>query len=108
MSASNASLARSGLLALLLIAASTAGCHHNTKKTTASSTTGANLSPVDSGRAIYTSTCTHCHAAKTVSDYSLVDWTNTILPDMASRAGLSSTQKQDVLAYVQSVLSATP
>ncbi|MCE9605514.1 MAG: hypothetical protein K8U03_11520 [Planctomycetia bacterium] len=93
---------------LAIVIALLCGCHHNTKTTTASSTTGSNLRPVDSGRAIYTSTCTHCHSAKTISNYSLSDWTNTILPDMAGRAGLSTTQSQDVLAYVQSVLNATP
>lgn len=96
------------MIAGLVVVVSMVGCQHNKKKTTPAATTGANLSPVDNGRAIYTSTCTHCHAAKTVSNYSLADWTNTILPDMASRAGLSSAQEQDVLAYVQSVLGNTP
>lgn len=95
-------------IAGLAISALFAGCQHNTKKATPAATTGSNLSPIDDGRAIYTSTCTRCHAAKTISNYTLADWTNVILPDMASRAGLSSAQESDVLAYVQSVLGNTP
>lgn len=87
----------------------TSGCqHHAVSPPSPKAVTGSNLSPQDAGRAIYTSTCTECHSAKSVSAYSLSDWTNTILPDMANRAHLSSTDRQNVLAYIQSVLNASP
>lgn len=96
-------------LVIVALASLTSGCrHHAVSPPSPKAVTGSNLSPQDAGRAIYTSTCTECHAAKSISAYSLSDWTNTILPDMANRAHLSSTDRQNVLAYIQSVLNASP
>lgn len=83
------------------------GCLHHSSVPKPAAPTGSNLSPVDAGRSIFTSTCTSCHAAKTITNYTLDQWQNSILPDMSSRAGLSAEQEQDVLAYVQSVLNAS-
>lgn len=96
------------LVATALVALASGCQHHATSPPVAKALTGSNLSPQDAGRAIYTSTCTSCHAAKSISAYSLSDWTNSILPDMANRAHLSSTDRQNVLAYIQSVLNASP
>lgn len=59
------------------------------------------------GRRLYLTTCTKCHAAEPVRDYSEVEW-STILPDMAEESHFSPAQTAAVAAYVRAVLSTPP
>lgn len=62
---------------------------------------------VAEGRRLYLTTCTKCHAAEPVRDYSEAEWA-TILPDMAEESHFSPAQTAAVAAYVRAVLSTPP
>lgn len=79
-----------------------AGCAHKAVSQASAPTTGANLNSVDAGRAVFTSACHRCHATPSVAKYSLSQWTGSIIPSMASKAGLSSADTQNLQAYIVS------
>jgi mono/diheme cytochrome c family protein len=51
------------------------------------------------GRQVYLSSCTRCHVAEPVRDYTASRWPG-IIADMSERARLSPAQERAVLAYV--------
>jgi hypothetical protein len=86
------------------------GCAHSKGSSSTSSTpsvTGSNVSSADAGRSIFSNSCNDCHTLPTISNYSSSDWTQSIIPSMSSKAGLSSTERQELTDYVLSVLGAS-
>src|SRR5690349_15309198 len=98
----NLAAARIALLIIFAGLAEAAGCAHKAISQAPTPTTGSNLSSVDAGRAIFTSACHKCHATPSIAKYSLSQWTGSIIPSMASKAGLSSADTQNLQAYVVS------
>ncbi len=90
--------------AVWVLAAAMVGCAHH--KSAPPPITGPNLNPIDAGRSIYTSACHSCHGTPPIGNYSLSNWTNSIIPSMAPRAGLGATDQQNLVAYVTSVKNA--
>jgi hypothetical protein len=84
------------------------GCSHKGKQsstTSAPAVTGSNLSSTGSGRSILTGQCTACHAQPSIGSYSASQWTQSIIPSMSAKAGLTSDQTQALQNYVLSVLN---
>jgi hypothetical protein len=54
---------------------------------------------LESGRRIYLESCTRCHVAEPVREYSAARWPS-IIADMAERSKLTAGEQRDVLAYV--------
>lgn len=52
------------------------------------------------GQEIFTAKCGRCHGLKKVDDYSVTQWVP-IMERMAVKARLDSTEKANVIAYVQ-------
>lgn len=67
--------------------------------TAADTTTSASLSDLQKGKAIYESNCNRCHALYSPDAYSASQWKQ-IVPGMASKAKLSSSDEALVLKYV--------
>ena len=53
------------------------------------------------GSSIYSAKCTKCHAAKTVSNYTMRQW-DSILKNMVPKAKLSNEEEEQVTAYIRS------
>lgn len=62
----------------------------------------ASLATLDRGRKIYTTSCTECHVARTIANYSVPQWRHYI-SIMAPRAGLKPEDRAAVEAYVVAV-----
>ena len=62
---------------------------------------------VADGRRLYLTTCTKCHAAEPVRDYTAAEWA-TILPEMAEESHFTPAQTAAVAAYIQAVLATPP
>ena len=62
---------------------------------------------VEEGRRLYLTTCTKCHSAEPVRDYSAAQWA-TILPDMAEESHFTEAQTAAVAAYIRAVLATPP
>jgi mono/diheme cytochrome c family protein len=58
-----------------------------------------NLARLHEGRALFVSRCIECHTLPTVSQHSATEWPR-LIDEMAGRAGLKSTQRDAVLAYI--------
>ena len=67
--------------------------------TAADVTTSATLAQLQQGRTIFVNNCGRCHGLYSPDSYSASNW-QIIVPNMASRAGLSSTDEALVLKYV--------
>jgi hypothetical protein len=67
--------------------------------TTADVTATATLGDLEGGRTIFVNNCAKCHSYYSPDSYSASNW-KTIIPNMASRAGLSSAQTILVTKYV--------
>jgi len=52
------------------------------------------------GKSIYSKSCTTCHAAKIIDNFTEQQWAG-ILPDMASKAELDEAQTMQVAAFVE-------
>ena len=62
-------------------------------------TTTATLTDLQNGRTLYLNRCGSCHNLYSPDSYSSSNWSS-ILASMATKAGLSSTEKSLVLKYV--------
>ncbi len=62
-------------------------------------TATATLADLQSGRSVFINNCGRCHSLYSPDNYSAASW-KTIVPNMASRAGLSATESLQVLKYV--------
>jgi hypothetical protein len=81
------------LLALIVIVWS---CAHKSVPSKTETSTG----DATAGQATYTAKCGRCHGLKNPGDFTSSDWVP-ILDKMAVKAHLDSTEKVNVLAYVQ-------
>lgn len=59
------------------------------------------------GRRLYLTTCTKCHTAEPVRDYTAAEWA-TILPEMAEDSHFTPAQTAAVAAYIHAVLTTPP
>jgi mono/diheme cytochrome c family protein len=68
------------------------------------------IARLEAGRSIYTDRekCARCHRPKPVADHNAEEWTNLILPKMARKAKLSSSEFDEVLAYVLAARTVSP
>src|SRR4029079_8758407 len=108
----SARLAGLGALCLLV----TGGCETspNTAFPTASAVggrSGAGQSPdiatLERGRKIYTTSCTECHVARPIADYSVARWRHYV-GIMAPRAGLQPSDRAALEAYVVAARQSLP
>lgn len=67
--------------------------------TAADVTTSATLADLQAGRELFINNCGRCHNLYNPDSYTASNW-KTIVPGMASRAGLSSAQASQVTKYV--------
>jgi PBP1b-binding outer membrane lipoprotein LpoB len=67
--------------------------------TAADATSTATLTDLQAGRTLFVNSCGRCHSLYSPDSYSAASW-KSIVPGMASRAGLSSTQASQVIKYV--------
>lgn len=61
---------------------------------------GQKPSEEESGRMVYATKCTRCHAAKNVSSYTFGQW-ESILKKMVPNAKLSNDEESQVVAYIK-------
>ncbi|MCX6221313.1 MAG: hypothetical protein NTZ69_10015 [Bacteroidia bacterium] len=67
--------------------------------TAADVTSSATLADLQAGRAAFINNCGRCHGLYSPDNYSAANW-KSIVPMMASRAGLSATETAQVTKYV--------
>jgi len=67
--------------------------------TTTDVTATATLSDLQAGRSLFISSCGRCHSIYSPDSYSAANW-KSIVPGMASRAGLTTVQASQVTKYV--------
>ncbi|MCE1200172.1 MAG: hypothetical protein LWW85_14485 [Marinilabiliales bacterium] len=67
--------------------------------TAADVTANATLADLQAGRSLFVANCGKCHSYYAPDSYSAASWRN-ILPNMASRAGLSAAETTLVTKYV--------
>ena len=93
-----------GTLAIALLANMFVGCSKSITTTNADSfytptaadaTATATLADLQAGRSIYVNSCGRCHNL-----YPITSVSSSIIPGMASRAGLSATQTSQLTKYV--------
>jgi hypothetical protein len=63
-------------------------------------------SSLEQGRLIYLQTCSRCHAAPHILEYTPAEW-DTILPDMFDESDLAGPHRRLVTSYVTLVLQRT-
>jgi mono/diheme cytochrome c family protein len=63
------------------------------------------LAAAGQGRRIYVTACVDCHGARRPADYTPAEW-DKILPKMALKAELTESERAQVRAYIDAVLSA--
>ena len=62
---------------------------------------------ISEGRHLYLTTCTKCHAAEPVRDYTASEWAE-IIPEMAEESHFTPAQTAAVAAYIEAVLRTSP
>ncbi len=67
--------------------------------TAADVTSSATLPDLQAGRSVFINSCGRCHNLYSPDNFSVANW-RAIVPNMASRAGLSSTETTQVTKYV--------
>ena len=67
--------------------------------TAADVTSSATLSDLQAGRSVFINSCGRCHTLYSPDNLSVANW-KTIVPNMASKAGLSATETAQVTKYV--------
>ncbi len=68
---------------------------------------GADVLTLERGREIYTTSCTECHVARPVANYSVAQWRHYI-GIMAPRAGLAPRDRAALEAYLVAASQAPP
>ena len=94
---------------LLLLFLTIAGCMDGLKVAPKVQELGVttNFALLEEGRKIYVHNCTKCHNALRITRYTEKQWVE-ILPEMVAKSKLSVQQSQNVTAYIQAVLRASP
>jgi cytochrome c5 len=67
----------------------------------------ANLAALERGRKIYTTSCTECHVARPIADYTVAGWRHYVAI-MAPRAGLQPGDRAALEAYVVAARQSLP
>ena len=67
----------------------------------------ADIATLERGRKIYTTSCTECHVARPIANYSVVRWHHYV-GIMAPRAGLESSDRAALEAYVVAARQSLP
>jgi hypothetical protein len=67
----------------------------------------ADLATLERGRKIYTTSCTECHVARPIANYSIASWQHYV-GIMAPRAGLQSSDRAALEAYVVAARQSLP
>ena len=62
-------------------------------------TSSATLPDLQAGRSVFINSCGRCHTLYSPDNLSVANW-NAIIPNMASRAGLSASETAQVTKYV--------
>lgn len=62
-------------------------------------TSSATLADLQAGRSVFINSCGRCHTLYSPDNLSVANW-KTIVPNMASRAGLSATETAQITKYV--------
>ena len=73
----------------------------------AGSAQGADIVTLERGRKIYTTSCTECHVARPIADYSVARWRHYV-GIMAPRAGLQPSDRAALEAYVVAARQSLP
>jgi hypothetical protein len=70
----------------------------------------ARLAGLETGRRIYTGEhkCAHCHRPRPISNYDREYWSQSIMPRMVKKAGLSEVEERYVMDYILAVCDAVP
>lgn len=68
---------------------------------------GQAVSTLEAGRKIYTTSCTECHVARPVANYSVAQWRHYV-GIMAPRAGLSPQDRAALEAYLVTARESSP
>lgn len=68
---------------------------------------GADVVTLERGRKIYTTSCTECHVARPVANYSVAQWRHYV-EIMAPRAGLAPRDRAAVEAYLIAARESLP
>lgn len=63
-------------------------------------TAGIDHGAIARGRGVYLTRCIDCHNLEPVEEYSLDQWRDVIVPEMAGEAKLDAGQTSDLLAYL--------
>ena len=96
----NAPAANSGTVATTANPAAAAVVPSTPQGTRSPADVNTTKSPEMLGQSTYNAKCGRCHGLKVTTDYTAERWTS-VLQDMARRANLSDTEKENVLAYVK-------
>jgi len=67
----------------------------------------ADIATLERGRKIYTTSCTECHVARPIADYSVARWRHYV-GIMAPRAGLQPSDRAALEAYVVAARQSLP
>lgn len=67
----------------------------------------ANIATLERGRKIYTTSCTECHVARRIADYSVSQWQHYV-GIMAPRAGLAPEDRSALESYVVAARESLP
>jgi mono/diheme cytochrome c family protein len=67
----------------------------------------ADIATLELGRKIYTTSCTECHVARPIADYSVARWRHYVAI-MAPRAGLQPNDRAALEAYVVAARQSLP
>ena len=67
----------------------------------------ADIATLERGRKIYTTSCTECHVARPIADYSVASWRHYV-EIMAPRAGLQPNDRAALEAYVVAARQSLP
>jgi mono/diheme cytochrome c family protein len=67
----------------------------------------ADIATLERGRKIYTTSCTECHVARPIANYSVARWQHYV-GIMAPRAGLQSSDRAALEAYVVAARQSLP
>jgi mono/diheme cytochrome c family protein len=68
---------------------------------------GGDISTLERGRKIYTTSCTECHVARTIAHYSPAQWQHYV-GIMAPRAGLKPSDRAALEAYLLAARASMP
>jgi len=98
---------RKGLIIMISISAMAVSCTKTPNSTgdlyvptSADATANATLADLQQGRTLYINNCGKCHGLYSPDSFTSSQWKNSIMPSMASKTMMNSTDKSLVTKYV--------